>query len=600
MNTTKCQICGKDFSNNFITKHIKKEHNLGPEEYYKQYINKTSNICALCGNPTRFRNVIEGYSNYCSITCVNKSKEHKIKSKQTCRKKYGVDNPSQSNIVKEKKKETTIKNHGVEYPLQSKIIKEKYKNTSIDRYGVDHPLKSVVVQGKIEETCKRKYGVKRVLQNEYFINKVKETNTKTFGTEWASQSTSIKEKQRDTYLKNYGTECIFQNDSVKEKIKKTNIEKYGTEFPSQTCTVKEKSKLTRNLTYYKRILNSQRIKDLVTPLFTLNEYNGVGVSGSEVEYKWRCNRCGNVFLDNLTNGHVPRCEICYPKIGKNISFSENELYYFIEKCGFDVVRNERNILDGKEIDIFIPEKKVGIEFDGLYYHSELYINNRMYHIQKTELANEKGVMLLHIFEDEWTQKKNIVKSIIKSKLGILDNRIYARKCDIRLVKNKQANQFLFDNHIQENINAKVHLGLYYENELVAILSMGKSRFDDRYEWEILRFCNKLDTIVIGGFSKLYKHFVDFYNPQSVISYVDRRYGKGDFYKNFGFNCNGETSPSYYYTKYNKRENRLNFQKHMLSEKLKTFDPILTEWENMQLNGYDRIWDCGNTVYTWIR
>jgi hypothetical protein len=166
------------------------------------------------------------------------------------------------------------------------------------------------------------------------------------------------------------------------------------------------------------------------------------------------------------------------------------------------------------------------------------------------------------------------------------------------VNSKDAKEFLFDNHIQGEINAMVHIGLYYDNELVSILSMGKSRFDKEYEWEVLRFCTKVNNIVIGGFSKLYKYFLSVYKPENVISYVDRRYGSGNFYTKFGFKYIGTSPPSYFYTKTNRRENRMKYQKHMLSEKLETYDPILTEWENMQLNGYDRIWDCGNHVYIW--
>ena len=162
-----------------------------------------------------------------------------------------------------------------------------------------------------------------------------------------------------------------------------------------------------------------------------------------------------------------------------------------------------------------------------------------------------------------------------------------------------AKSFLFNNHLQGEINGRKYIGLFYDKELVSLLIMGKSRFNKKYEWEILRFCNKLNTTVLGGLSKLLKYFERKYNPKSIITYVDARYGIGTGYEKCGFKSLGMSSPSYYYIKdYIQLESRFKYQKHKLSKILKKFDPTLTEWENMQLNGYDRIWDCGNYVYEW--
>lgn len=594
-----CKICNEKFPSNAITKHIKKVHNLSSEQYYKMHVNETSGVCPHCNKPTRFRNIISGYSIYCSIACVNKSDIHKQKSKETFRKKYDVENPSQSTEIKNKKKNTLLKNYGVEHPLQSDVIKEKYKETSLSRYNEEHPLKSGIVQQKIENTCEERYGIRRVLQSEAFLDKVKTTNRERFGVEWAIQSEQIREKQTETYLNNYGVEHPFIDENVKDKIKKTNLTRYGCEYSSQSTIVKEKARQTSIKTYYNRLINSDRFKELVTPLFSMDDYIGVGASTADrVYYSWKCNQCYTIFKDHILNGNIPRCPVCYPKLAKTDSFGEQELYYFISSLGVDVVKSDRTVLDGKEIDIYIQDKRVGVEFNGLYYHSELNNKDRRYHLYKTELAESKNVTLLHVFEDEWVKQKNIVKSIIKAKLNLLEDRIYARKCNIKLVSTEEANIFLFDNHIQGYVSAGVNVGLYYKGKLCAILTMGKSRYNKKYEWELLRFCNKINTVVVGGFSKLYNYFVNQYTPKNVITYVDRRYGVGKFYIKSGFIHNGATTPSYYYTKYVNRENRMKYQKHLLSEKLDVYDSTLTEWENMQLNGFDRVWDCGNMIYVW--
>ena len=212
-------------------------------------------------------------------------------------------------------------------------------------------------------------------------------------------------------------------------------------------------------------------------------------------------------------------------------------------------------------------------------------------------CKEKGIQLIHIFEDEWINKQEIVKSIIKNKLGLTETKIYARKCLIKNINNKEATDFLNDNHVQGRINGK-HVGLYFKDELVSILTIGKTRFNKKYEYEILRFCNKINTNTIGGFSKLLKYVIKNHSICSLITYADIRYSDGKLYNSSGFNQLNKSTPNYFYLdkNYNSRLSRIQFQKHKLKNLLESFDPKLTEWQNMQLNGYDRIWDCGNLVY----
>jgi len=203
------------------------------------------------------------------------------------------------------------------------------------------------------------------------------------------------------------------------------------------------------------------------------------------------------------------------------------------------------------------------------------------------------VNLIHIFEDEWYDKQDIVKSILKAKMGKIENKIYARKCEVKKVSNDEVIDFLFENHLQGPINGK-SIGLYYNDELVSSIVYGSPRYNKQYEIEIFRFCNKIETHVVGGLSRLISHI-----NGSKVSYCDKRYSIGVGYKSSGFISSGESTPSYYYLNktYRNKFSRLQFQKHKLPNLLEVFDPNLTEWENMQLNGYDRIWDCGNFVFT---
>jgi hypothetical protein len=253
-------------------------------------------------------------------------------------------------------------------------------------------------------------------------------------------------------------------------------------------------------------------------------------------------------------------------------------------------------LEGKEIDIFIPSHNLAIEFNGLYYHSDSFKPND-YHLNKTLDCESKGIHLIHIFEDEWDYKREIVKSRIKNLLKISEQKIYARKCSIKHVPTKQKTQFLNDNHIQGSVGSIINLGLYHNEELVSILTFSKGRNilkGDKYEYELIRFCNKLNSNVVGGASKLLNYFVENYKPKEIISYADIRWSNGNLYSKMGFNLIGRSSPNYYYILNRRRTIRLKFKKHILVSE--GYDKSLSESEIMLKRGIYRIFDCGNLVY----
>jgi hypothetical protein len=185
--------------------------------------------------------------------------------------------------------------------------------------------------------------------------------------------------------------------------------------------------------------------------------------------------------------------------------------------------------------------------------------------------------------------------MIRSKLG-LSKRIYARATEVREVGSVVAKQFLVLNHLQGESVSKVNLGLYYHGDLVAIMTFGKPRFNKNYEWELLRFCSLLDINVVGGASKLLKHFRNNY-VGSVLSYANREHSSGKLYESLGFKLINESQPNYQWWKGNQMLKRYTTQKHKLPKLLnESFDSSKTESENMFSNGYRRIWDCGNLVY----
>jgi len=615
----KCKICDKLYKNLVgLSSHLTQIHHIKPKEYYDQNFMKLKedtcfyNNCKETGINS-FISMSQGYHKYCSVICATNSKETREKTRQTYLKRYGVDNPSKSKTIQDKFKKTCLKKYGVDNPMKNKDIvktvennnlkkygvkwllltddvKSKSKQTMLKKYGVDNPMKNKKIKEKSKQTCLERYGVNSYSKTKLFKEKYKSTMLERHGVEHALQVEEFKEKSKQTCLKRYGTEIASSSEIIKNRIIKNNLKKYNKHHVLQVKEIKDKIKKTRQNNFYNMLINSNRLKNLVTPLFELLIFKGVKNS-----YFWKCNKCETEFEDNLDNGKVPRCPTCYPILAKNTSIGEQEVLEFVKQYYPSVENPNKTILNGKHIDIYIPEIKLGIEYHGLYWHSESIILNKNYHQEKHLLAKEKNVQLIQIFEDEWIEKQNIIKSILLNKMGKSPNKVFARKCKIKEVSNKEAKQFLFDNHLQSEING-THMGLYFESELVSMITMGKSRFNKKYDYEILRFCNKLNYSITGGLSRLLSHFKKLNPNSSIITYADARYGTGSGYENCGFEYKELTNPNYFYLKNNGRENRIGYQKHKLENLLESFDSTLTEWQNMQLNGFDRIWDAGNYVY----
>lgn len=287
-----------------------------------------------------------------------------------------------------------------------------------------------------------------------------------------------------------------------------------------------------------------------------------------------------------TFGNTTPCDF------KIIKAMEEEISAFIRGLGFDVVQRTRTVIAPKELDIYVPSKRLAIEFDGLYWHScdnKSDENEFKYkHVDKTDSCEAIGINLLHIFEDEWNDstKREIWKSVIKQKLGI-NTRIYARKTELRDVPSKEANIFCQQNHLQGSARHTRAKGLYLDGELVMLATFGKSRFEDANE--LIRMCTKMHYTVVGGASKLLK-------GESFVSYANRRWSSGGVYQAIGMKKVSVTAPNYFYVKDDTRYSRHQYMKSKLIDRLETYDPELTESENCYRNGLRKIFDCGNIKY----
>ena len=292
-----------------------------------------------------------------------------------------------------------------------------------------------------------------------------------------------------------------------------------------------------------------------------------------------------------------------PKCGVRKSENENKIYNFIKSLDLKAEQHNRTLIKPSEIDIFIPEKNIGIEYNGLIWHSERFREKSNYHLEKTNKCKELNIRLIHIFEDEFIEKEEIIKSMLSNILGVTKNKIFARKCNIKTVSSKEANNFFENNHIQGKCKAKIYLGLYYNDELVSLISFGKTRQMRKYNsdydntWELLRFCNKLNTTVVGGASKLLKHFIEMVHPNKIITYADKRWSNGNLYEKLGFTHTHDSKPNYFYVVGQHRENRFKYRKGELVKK--GFSTDKSEHEIMLENNIYRIYDCGSMCFEMI-
>jgi hypothetical protein len=281
---------------------------------------------------------------------------------------------------------------------------------------------------------------------------------------------------------------------------------------------------------------------------------------------------------------------------------EDEMIDFIKELGIiNIESNNRTILNGFELDIYLPDQKIAIEMCGVLWHSfgTTFPNNshkekieKTKHLEKYNKCKNLGISLITIFDNEWMINRDIVKSIIANKLGKTKNKIFARKCVFKEISKDESLIFLEKNHIQGKCKYSKSYGLYYHNEIVSMMSFGNRKLGrGNAQYELVRFCNKLNTSVIGGASKILKNSKIY----SFISYCDLRYSSGGLYNTLGMNLIRTSPPNYFYTldKIN-LQHRMNFQKHKISSP----GDNRTEWEIMYDKGYRRIYDCGNLVFAY--
>lgn len=419
------------------------------------------------------------------------------------------------------------------YKIRSEIARKKSLEKDPDRYKkVSEKLKG---RKRSKELCEKvSIGLKKYYENSE--NRIK--TSKIQKEYWSTHNKSKEsiEKQKQTLKATYEN-----RPEIKQQISES-VKNYYKEHPEHHKEISEKTRAAME-TFYKTEKGQENLK------------------------KWAAG--------SRQGGH---------------SGKEDEIAEFIKSLGFNIEQNNRFILNGKELDIYVPSKNIAIELNGLIWHSEKFKPNAKYcHLDKTIECEKQGIRLIHIFIDEWREKREIVESIIASALGVYKKKYFARKMQVKEVSPKDAKTFFNTNHIAGFAPSASYIGLYDDNNtLVQCASFGKNRFTRNKNIELIRMATQLNCQVVGGFSKLIKHS----GYEHIESFIDRRLYNGSGYKSSGFSIVGYSGPRYYYTDGRVKENRMKYMKALCLKKWPEASPEKTEHEICLEHGLFRIFDCG--------
>ena len=465
----------------------------------------------------------------------------------------------------------------------------KYRNNGYPTYCSSKCV-GIGTKEKAAATNLEKYGTKSFLTTNKCKQALKDTNLKKYGVEHHFNSKEVQYGIKKTILKKYGVDNALKLESAKQALKVANLKKYGVEHHFNSKEVQRKIHEKKKANH----INS-------TPY--LLGYTEDGLMICKCPHPDSCTKCkekqfeiGNTNYHNRINCKCEICTILHP-INDNESWPEKELRDYIQSLGFDCEKNT-DILKGRELDIYIPQKKIAIEFNGCYWHSTKH-KQPSYHYQKWKDCFDAGIQLITIWEDWWINYKEKCKNLIRSKLGVYKERIYARKCTVKDIPVNDSRAFCNKYHIQGASPASIHIGLFHGEELVSVMTFAKQRQGigkaKIKPWELVRYCSG-ESHVIGGAGKLFKFFLRKYHPDRVVSYSSNDISIGGVYKALGFQLTKQNKSSYWYIGYDmKRHHRYSFNKFNL-KKMGFDTEHLTESQIMDSLPYLKIYDSG--TMTW--
>jgi len=479
---------------------------------------------------------------------------------------------------------------------------ERRASTLQNKHG-EHVTNANQVPGATEKatvTCEEKYGGKGFASDELAQKSIK-TMQENFNKPDVTNAMHIKEiakKVGDKSTKEANPERAKKISEaltgMESKLKgKDYVEIHGNE-------IADKLKEDKRLIFRSRFIENEfpKLLDYFGFEFIDEKYEG-----SHIFHNFKCKKCGLV-LNRQWNSIQQnyRCTNCYHR-NDGTSIGEKEVLNFIKSVlpNDEIIENTRRIIPPKHLDIYIPSKNIAIEYNGLYWHSEQSpgYSNPKYHLNKTNECEKKDIKLIHVFEDEWIYKKEIVMSRLLQIIGInKSERLHGRECIVKEISSKEKNLFLDKFHIQGSDLSTIKLGAFHNDILVSVMTFSKGnpakgiKYKIEGVWELNRFCSDSNYHIPGIAGKLLAYFKNNYSWIEIYSYADRRWSFGNLYEVLGFDLQTKKPQlNYWYVKGMKRIHRYKLRK-------KSHEPKdITEKTLRLLEGYNIIWDCGSLKYS---
>jgi hypothetical protein len=489
-------------------------------------------ICDYCNNvfdkSYKSRNLQNKELNKdCCVKCKFKKRE------ELSLLKYGVKNSAQRQDVKEKLSDYNIENFkeniisllAQNYSIAYISKKLNIPKTSLTRYlDIQNIDTRGDLQKKKEKTFKEKYGEN---YKEQFLEKRKQTNLTKYGHDNPFANDDIKNKIVETMRDKYGADHHMQNDKMRERVKVTNLNKYGCENVSQSPKIQDKIKNTNLDKYgYSHATQHPDIKTKIVNTMIINGnarlFDGKGASF----WAEKTGYCLSRFNQLISQYGFDIAKNMY----RTDSYSSLELRFksFLDEGGLDYNMHTRlNIDDKTYIPDFILNNLI-VEVDGLYWHSD-NCRDDDYHLNKKTAYENANYDSLFFREDEIRDKFEIVKSMVLNRLG-RSNKIFARKCELNKIDDKASDMYFETNHLMGKGRGTTYV-LTFKDEIVAALRLKRNKNND---YEISRFCNSKFYSVTGAFSKLLTYAIKDKKPDSIMTFIDKRYGKGNYLKSLGF------------------------------------------------------------------
>lgn len=567
------------------------------------------------------------------------------KRKQTCTERYGVSNPMQVQEIRDAARKTCIERYGVDTFSQSSKFKEcvqqtwasksdddmkditaRRQRTLLDNHGEcglhigsnamhdfwlsASPQEIEAATMKKKATCEEKYGGPSPMSSPDVIEKVKAGNLERYGAEWYTQTSEFLDRYQGTCLDKYGVDNIMKVEEFRKKAAETTLDRYGYSHVLQSPEYKKKQSDRRISEYASKIEDLEKRENYL--LFKKDPQAYIqSTFDHKPTYPELAESIG-MSTSSTYNALSIETGLCM----QGSSSMEYEVLEFLRNLDpeIDIVQHCRSVIYPLELDIYLPKYNLAIECNPTVTHNSSFrdpwggsAKEISYHKNKTDECLSKGVFLFHIFGYEWIRRRDVIQSMIKNLLGMNEHKLYARKLNLCQISSAEAKEFYDNNHRQGGMYSKVNIALKdRDGSIYSCMSfspcrpvIGKKR--QGVCWELTRFCNLMNTSIVGGASRLFKYFVTNFVYDSIVSYSDRAHTRGSLYASLGFTEERTSSPNYvwahieserYYT-------RIMCQKHNLCKLFNEEIDVINKTEDMIMeeHKFAKVYDSG--TITWI-